>query len=46
MLDQTRQVCNVVSRELVLLHCVSSVHVHPHAATHARLSGCSTPVMT
>ena len=46
MLDQPRQVCNIPSRELILLYWVSSVHVHPHAATHARLSGCSTPEMT
>ena len=46
MLDQTRQGCKFVSRELMLLYCVSSVHVHPHATTHARLSGCSTPVMS
>ena len=46
MLDQTRQGCKFVSRELILLYCVSSVHVHPHATTHARLSGCSTPVMS
>ncbi len=42
--DQTRfQRCQQRAGFAVL--CIS-VHVHPHAATHARLSGRSTPVMT